>query len=113
MAKRKKRGESESKTYAFLAAFLSVIGFILAILLWKKDEYVMFYAKQSLVLFIVAVIAGAVNMILPFIPIIGEVIAIALKIIIIVLWVLTWVYALSGDKKDIWLIGKYAQQIKL
>ena len=113
MAKKRVEKKSDSKGFAFLATFLSVVGFILAILLWKDDDYVMFYAKQSLVIFIVAVIVSAINWVLAFIPIIGSFIVWVLQLIVIILWVLTWVYALSGKKKDVWLVGDYAKKIKI
>ena len=48
----KKKGSmsNERKLLAFLAVFLTLIGFILALLLKRDDKYVMHYAKQGLVL---------------------------------------------------------------
>ena len=43
--------------------FLSIIGFLIALITKKDDKYVMFYAKESLVLFIAALalnIAGSI-----------------------------------------------------
>ena len=67
MAKRgsKKSGQaklnSDSKTLAFIAAFFGIIGFIIAIIAKRDDKYVMYYAKHSLVIFIIAVIAGVIG----------------------------------------------------
>ena len=99
--------------FAFLAAFLSIIGFIIALIAKRDDKYVMFYAKQSLIVFIVAVILGIAVKILIFIPIIGVIINIAATIIITILWLLSWVYALSGKEKQVPVVGGYAKSIKL
>ena len=67
MEQTRKYKSNESITYAFLATFLSIVGFIIAIVTKRNDRYVMHYAKQSLVLFIswiiVAVISFILNMI--------------------------------------------------
>ncbi|MCD6458524.1 MAG: DUF4870 domain-containing protein [Thermoproteales archaeon] len=47
---------SESKLFGLIAWILGIIGAIIAIVLKKDDKFVMFHAKQSLVLWI-AVIA--------------------------------------------------------
>ena len=79
--------KKDSKTNAFITAFFSIVGFIIAILAWKKDKYVMHYAKQSLVIFIFAVIASAVIAILSWIPILGWVIALGLRVLVFVAWI--------------------------
>ena len=103
----------DSKTYAFIATFLTIIGFVIALLAWKKDKYVMFYAKQSLVLFVVAIIVWIINAIFVFIPVLGKIIAVILNILIFILWLLSWIYALSGEQKDVPLIGNYARKINI
>lgn len=107
---RKQKEESESKLFAFLATFFSIVGFAIAILAKKDDKYVMYYAKQSLVIFIISVIAGIIKWVLFIIPILGQVIYAALAIIIFVLWLLSWIYALSGEEKPVPLVGKYAKK---
>lgn len=105
--------KDDDKLFAFLATFLSIIGFIIALIARRDDKYVMFYAKQSLIVFIVAVIAGIVGRILWFIPILGNLIHIALNIIVAVLWVISWIYALSGKEREVPFVGQYARSIKL
>ena len=109
---RKEKEQGDSKTFAFLAAFLSIIGFAIAILAKRDDKYVMYYAKQSLVIFIVAAIAGIIKWVLFIIPIIGRVIYAVLAIIVFVLWLLSWIYALSGEMKEVPIAGKYAKKFK-
>lgn len=97
--------DDDSKLFAFLATFLSILGFIIALLVKKDDEYVMFYAKQSLVVFIAWIIAAIVS----FIPIIGWLIS----LFVLVLWIFSWIYALSGEMKETPVIGHYARKINL
>ena len=100
---------NDSKTFAFIATFLSIIGFVIAIVTQKKDRYVNFYAKQSLVVFIFSAVVGLFGKIFGWVPIIGWIIYGAAMIIVIVLWVLSWVYALSGEMKEVPLIGQYGK----
>ncbi len=109
MPKRVRKSKSDDKKlYAFLATFLSIIGFIIALIARRDDNYVIFYAKQSLVIFIIGLFAGALKMIFMFIPIIGWIISASLTIIVIVAWVFSWIYALSGEKRDIPIVGDWA-----
>ena len=104
MAKKKKRKneknirikdskslKNEKILYAFLGAFLTIIGFIIALAIKRDDEYVMYYAKHGLILFIGWIIA----MLFSLIPVLG----ILIWIFVITLWVITWIYSLSGEQK--------------
>ena len=108
-----KQEVSDSKVYAFLTVFLSIIGFIIALLAWKKDNYVMFYAKQSLGLFIAYIIAWIISMILFWIPILGWIILSLVYLGLIILWVISWINALSGEMKETPLIGLLVEKIQL
>jgi uncharacterized membrane protein len=101
--------KADSNSSAFITTFLSIVGFIIAIMIWKDDDYVMFYAKQSLLVFIVFVVAGVIGII----PIIGWAISPIVSIFGVVLWVISWIYALSGEKKQVPLIGQYTDKINL
>lgn len=105
-----KKSQDDSRTFAFLATFLSIVGFVIAILLRRDDKYVMFYAKQSLALFIASVIVGFADKILMFIPIIGWIIILVLNIAIFALWIISWVYALSGKEQELPIIGEYGKK---
>jgi uncharacterized membrane protein len=113
MAKTKKmsaRNEEDNKLFAFLATFLSIVGFLIAILTKKNNEYVMFYAKQSLVVFIFSVIASIVNSIVIWIPIIGWAITRIVSLLVFMAWIFSWICSLSGQKKEVPVIGKYARK---
>jgi len=105
--------KSDSKLTAWVTTFLSIIGFILAIILWKKDKYTMYYARQSISLFVIAIIIAVVNVVLVFIPFIGVVLVNLLNILVFVLWLLTWIFALTGEKKKIFLVSDLAEKFKI
>mgnify|MGYP001202021315 CR=1 FL=1 len=48
--------DGDRKLFAFLASFFTIVGFIVALILWKNDKYVMHYAKHGLILFIAQVV---------------------------------------------------------
>src|SRR3989344_5856813 len=107
MSKKGSDRESDRKVFAFLAVFLTVIGFIIALIAKKTDdEYVKFYAKQGLILFIGQVIIWIVTM-LPFFSF--RVIESILWIFWVVLWIIAWVNALSGEKRNTWLVQDLAK----
>jgi|SRR3989344_197561 len=108
-----KKKEGDSKLFAFLATFFSIIGFIIALILKRDDKYVMFYAKQSLVIFIIAIIAGIIDKLLFFVLVIGDIISTALSLLVLLIWLMSWIYSLSGEMKSVPLIGEYAKKIKL
>lgn len=105
--------KDEKKLRAFLATFLSIVGFILALILWRKDDYVIFYAKQSLVIFVVGVFAGLLKLIFAILPIMGTIITFALNAIIIIAWALSWIYALSGETIEVPIVGKWGNSINI
>jgi uncharacterized membrane protein len=108
----KKNGKDDTRLFAFLATFLSIIGFFIAIIARKEDRYVMFYAKQSLIVFIVSAILSIIAKVLLIIPIVGVIIYAAVSIITLILWLLSWIYALSGKEKEVPIIGEYAKLFK-
>ncbi len=114
MAKKISKSDAgDSKVYAFLAAFLGIIGFIIALLAWKDDKYAMYYAKQSLGVFIAAVIVGIAGLILVWIPILGWLVMLLANVGIVILWLITWINALSGMEKQTPIVGKHVESIKL
>lgn len=103
---RKKKSEKEEKRVrAFVTVFFSIVGFLIALILWRKDKYTMFYAGESLVLFIGVLIAFLVDLI----PVVGTIFWVFLGI----LWVITWIYALQGEQKKTWIVGDLAEKINL
>ena len=107
--KRVSNKQDDSKLFAFLAVLLSVVGFVLAILIKREDKYVMFYAKQSLILFISWVIASGIRIV----PFVGKFVSMVLWVIFVLLWIIALVNSLSGKEKETPLIGHYARGIDL
>lgn len=110
----KKRERKDEKLFAFLAVFLSIIGFLIALIAKRDDKYVMFYAKESLVLFIVAVILNIAGKVISFITLgILSSISYFIGLILIILWIVQIVYSISGQEKSTPFIGQYAKKINL
>ena len=109
MAKKKvakKTGKKdESKLFAWLATFFTIIGFVIALILRRDDEYVMYYAKQGLVLFVGFAIGG----IFQIVPIIGQL----FLLFMVMLWAIAWINALSGERRKTWLVQELAEKIKI
>ncbi|MAG61480.1 hypothetical protein CMI43_01525 [Candidatus Pacearchaeota archaeon] len=107
MAKKTKRiGDDDRKLYAFISSFFTIVGFIIALILWRKDKYIMHYAKHGLVLFI----AQAVIIVLgPFLYFLSSV----LWVLWVILWIVSWMNSFSGKMKKTFLIGDLADKIIL
>jgi uncharacterized membrane protein len=98
----------EGRLYAFLGVFLPLVGFLLVLLVKKKNKYAMYYAKQGLVIFIAYVVIE----ILKQIPFIGVMIWVIGGIALLILWIIGLVYSLSDKKQEIPLIGELARKIR-
>jgi uncharacterized membrane protein len=73
----------------------------------------MYYARISLVIFVVIIIAGITSKVFLLIPIAGDIINVALTILSILLWLLSWIYAISGKEKYIPIVTEWANKIDL
>lgn len=103
--------DSESKLFAFLGVFLTIIGFVIVMLVRKDDKYAMYYAKQGFVIFLAGVAIWAVSLVLTF-ALIGLFIGPILNIVLLVLWVIAIVNSLSGEMRPTPLIGKFGEKFK-
>lgn len=103
----------DSKLFAFIATFFSIIGFVIVLIFKRENVYVMHYAKQSLVVFVVAVIASIIDVVVGWIPVLGGIIGVALWILVTILWIFSWVYAFSGEQKEVPLVGEFGRKIRL
>ena len=111
--KKMKVSKEDDKGFAFLGVFLPAVGFSIILLTRKDNKYAMYYAKQGLILFFGFLVAGAVNVVLGWIPLVGGIISTACWITMIVLWVIGLIYSLTGEEKEIWLVGELAQKINV
>ena len=108
-------GVDESKTWAFIAVLLNLLGFLIVYFTRKNDAYAMYYAKQSLILFITlligSVIATALGITFILAPL-AILFTILLNLAAVIWWIIGMVYSLSGEMKPLPVIGKYAEQLK-
>ncbi len=103
--------KSESKIWAFIAYFLGIIGFIIILLIKKKDKFAMFHAKQSLVLCITWIIVYVAGIAIPFIG--WFIIWPFGNIAMFILWIIGIINAITGKQKLIPIIGKFGEKIKI
>jgi len=112
MAKKiQKKEKDDEKTFAFLATFLSIVGFFIAFFTKRDDKYVMYYAKQSLVIFVYAVIASIISQGLKPIIVIGVIISIVANLFVFILWLLSWINAISGEMKPISIVNYFSDKL--
>ncbi len=99
-----KSGVSQEEKNIALLSYLFLL-FLIPLLLKRDSDFAQFHARQGLVL----AIAWFVAMIFGMIPFLG----ILLWLFCLVLSIMGIVNALSGQKKELPLIGKYAEQFKI
>lgn len=99
----------ESKLFAFLAYLLSILGFIIVFLVRRHDQFAMYHAKQSLVLFIAAAILKAIAII----PLLGWFVYVVGSLIVLILWIIGLINALNGAEKPLPIVGKFSKLINL
>ena len=100
--------KSDSKLYAFLGVFLTIIGYFIVKATHSKDKYAMYYAKQGLVIFIACAIVYAVGIV---VPVVGWFIIAPLgSILMVILWVIALVNSGSGKMKPTPIIGGFAKK---
>ena len=105
------KDDSDSKTFALLGILIPLFGYIIVSLARKDDRYAMHYAKQGLILFIACIIAWAAAGILGWIPIIGELLGVMLYLVLTILWILGIIYSLSGEEKDVPILGHFSNEL--
>ncbi|MBN1115852.1 MAG: DUF4870 domain-containing protein [Bacteroidales bacterium] len=106
--------EGEDRTIAWLS-YLTPIGWLVAIFMFlsnnRYNSLAQFHLKQSLGIFISAIIAGILNKFLIFIPVIGVLSIMIINLLFLVLWILGLVAAVQGEKKEVPFIGRLSQEL--
>lgn len=93
-------------------AAISYIFFIIGYFTVEKDSpFVKFHMKQSLALLIFAAAISFTLSILGIIPLLGWLIAFLGGILSLILFVIGIINALSGEEKELPLIGKYSENL--
>ena len=105
-------GVAEDKTAAILS-YLTVIGFIIAVVLHgqKKTRLGAFHLRQALGLYLAFVVAGVLNWALVFIPIVGWLAIVAIWALLVLGWVMGLIGAAQGQMKPALVIGKPLQDL--
>ena len=104
MAKKK---VGDLKLWGFLVMFLGPLGMAIAYLAKKHDnDYVVHYMKHMFTLGVALSLLSLVNIV----PILGQLAWLAIGVVGIILWVIGWVYALSGEKKELPIVGEHAKE---
>lgn len=116
--------DKPGKHLAVLAYLLGPLGWLFVFLFQRKNEFVVYHAKQSLLLNMLAVCTPAVWAIvawfISWIPFLGPVVAvtlftlvIAVYILLIVAWVTGIVYALRAEAKPVVFVGGWAERLPI
>ena len=105
----KKGSDDDSKTWGFVGSFFPILGFILVILSRKEDSYAMYYAKHGLIIGI----AWIIFTFLRSVPLLGWIIYTVGIVLLIILWVMTFIGALSGERKKFIVLTDLAEKIKI
>lgn len=110
---------------AFLSYLLSVPGWLYVFLFRREDDFVVYHAKQSMMLTIVAIGAPVVWglvawLVVLFVPLLGPITAAALFSLVILLyvflavaWVIGMVRAWRTDRKPLPVVGNWAERIPI
>ncbi len=100
----------EGKAFAILSYVLSLIGlpFFLIPLIMRNNDFSLYHAKQTLMIWLVGIIGGVVSGILTFVCI-GVILAVVLAIGLLVLTIMGLINAAQGQQKPLPIIGKWAE----
>lgn len=95
--------EVEDGKLIAIVSYITWVGLIVAFVMnsEKKNAFAKFHIRQSLLLMIISLVGSIVF----WIPLFGWLLAIGL----LVLWIISLVAAVNGEKKETPLIGKLAQ----
>ena len=109
---------------AFIAYLVPVLGWLYGLLFERKDEFVLYHAKQAMMLTIAAVVApvawAVAAWILVWVPVVGPVLAASLFALVIlaylclvVIWIVGMVNALQAKAKPLPVVGRWAERISI
>jgi uncharacterized membrane protein len=76
----------------------------------KKDEFASFYIRQMLGLVIIGIGCAIAASILIFIPFLGWLLMMVIYIGFIVLWIMSLIGAVNGEKKELPILGGQFQE---
>ena len=97
---------------AAIVAYLTLIGFIVAILIHmnKKTKLGAFHLRQMLGFVLTVIVIAFCQVVLVFIPILGWLCILALWLAMLVFWILGLVAAINGQMKPMPVVGTLYQK---
>ncbi len=106
---------AKEDTTVALLSYLTIIGFVVAIVLHssKKTALGAFHLRQTLGLFITALVIWIPCMIISMIPVVNLVMFIlgpAVMVGLFVLWIMGFIAAINGQQKLMPVVGEYYQK---
>jgi uncharacterized membrane protein len=104
------KDNTDSKLFAAVGV-IPLAGYIIVYFTRKNDKYANYYAKQGVILFIAWIIAAIAGRVVSWIPVINNIVSYVLHALILALFVIGIIYALSGEEKEIPIIGPFARKI--
>jgi uncharacterized membrane protein len=104
-----KTKSADAEKYRGMAILAYVIFFLPLLTDAKDNPYVKFHVKQGLIVFLAGI---AVSVVGSIIPVLGWLIILPFgSLLVMVLWVMGIINAVNGEKKELPIIGKYADQL--
>jgi uncharacterized membrane protein len=109
---------------AFIAYLVPVLGWLYGLLFERRDEFVLYHAKQAMMLTVTAVAApvawAVAAWILAWIPLVGSVLAASLFALVVltylylaVIWIVGMVNALQAEARPLPVVGGWAERISI
>lgn len=92
-----------------ILAYITVVGFIIAIVLNndKKNPFAFFHIRQSLGIWLLGLVIGVVAVI----PFLGWIVALVGWVLIVVLWVIGLINAIGGKMKPVPIFGNLFEDL--
>jgi uncharacterized membrane protein len=114
-ATKAKKANGESGKEIAIIAYITAVGLIIALVLnaEKKNPFAKYHIRQSLGLFLTAIIFSiGISMLSLFLPIIiGSLLSLMLGVLILALLVMGIINAANGEQKPLPLFGKFYEKI--
>ena len=110
--------------FAFLAYLVPVLGWLYGLFFERRDEFVLYHAKQAMMLTVAAVAApvawAVAAWILAWVPLVGSVLAASLFALVMlaylslaVIWIVGMINALRAKAKPLPVVGRWAERISI
>ncbi|SKB56276.1 Uncharacterized membrane protein [Sphingobacterium nematocida] len=102
-----KNSVQEGKNIAIIS-YITLIGLIIAFVMNKdkNNNFAKFHIRQNMGLLIVGLISG----ILRVVPVAGEIIAMIVGTILLILWIMGLISAFNGSQKELPFVGQLFQK---